>query len=370
MKQLSIMLTLCMGAILTACAQKSQGPVLTELPPVITNAGDYNELTKAEARVLLDKGTEWAFTGAYHDNKEAGVYICKQCNKPLFRSSDKFDSGTGWPSFDDAIEGGVKEVTDADGMRTEIVCVNCGGHLGHVFRGEGFTPKQTRHCVNSASLNFVSANKQQQTKPDTDVQPISEYIKGKGYEQYEVATFAGGCFWCTEASFERIQGVVDVISGYSGGQKSYPTYEEVANKRTKHAEAIQIYYDPAVIDFQKLLEVFFVAHNPTQLNRQGPDVGPQYRSEIFYHGSEQENQAAAFIKKMDKSGKFDKPIVTALSPYKEFWVAEAYHQDYYEHNPGNPYIQRISRPKVEKVEKEFSDILKDTYRKKQSYKGE
>jgi peptide methionine sulfoxide reductase msrA/msrB len=370
MKQLSIILTLFTGVALTACAQQNQELSLTDLPPVITDPSQYNELTDAEAGVILHKGTERAFSGKYHDLKEEGIYICKQCNQPLFRSSDKFDSGTGWPSFDDTIEGAVKEIPDADGMRTEIVCSNCGAHLGHVFRGEGFTPKQTRHCVNSLSLNFVPAQKEQEARKDTGVQPIAEYIKGKGYEQYEVATFAGGCFWCVEASFERIEGVVDVISGYSGGEKAYPTYEEVSSRKTKYAESIQVYYDPAVIDFPKLLEVFFVAHDPTQLNRQGPDVGPQYRSEIFYHGTEQKELAEAYIKELDNSGKFDRPVVTALSPYKEFWVAEAYHQDYYEHHPENPYIQSVSRPKVEKVEKEFADILKDAYRKKQSYKGD
>ncbi len=348
-------------AFLTACAQQSRTP-RTEFPEVITNPANFNELSPQEERVIVNKGTEMAFSGIYHDHKEKGTYLCRRCNNPLFRSDDKFNSGTGWPSFDDAIAGAVKEIPD--GSRTEIVCANCGAHLGHVFRGEGFTEKQTRHCVNSVSLDFVPAGAPKAVRqPDSEVQPIGEYIRGKDYDKYEVATFAGGCFWCTEAAFERIEGVADVISGYAGGKEAYPTYEAVSNRQTGHAESIQIYYDPQVVSFQTLLEVFFVAHDPTQLNRQGPDVGPQYRSEVFYHDAGQRQQTEVYIEKLDASGKFSRPVVTRLSPYQEFWVAEGYHQDYYEHHPENAYVQRISRPKVEKVEKEFSAILKDEYRK-------
>jgi peptide-methionine (S)-S-oxide reductase len=205
----------------------------------------------------------------------------------------------------------------------------------------------------------------QSGKNDKEVLAIDNYLKknSKDYSQYAVATFAGGCFWCTEAAFERIEGVVDVLSGYSGGDKPNPGYYEVASGGTKHAEAIQIYYDPNVVTFNTLLEVFFVAHDPTQLNRQGPDVGPQYRSEIFYHGDTQKAAVDAFIAKKEKMGAFDKPIVTKVNAYKEFWVAEAYHQNYYEINPNQPYVVGVSRPKVEKVMKTFKDILKAEYKK-------
>jgi len=289
--------------------------------------------------------------------------ICKQCNQALFRSADKFDSGTGWPSFDDAINGAVEEVTDADGYRTEIVCSNCGGHLGHVFRGEGFTKKQTRHCVNSVSLDFVGAEKAAKKTVEKDgIWPIDAYVEGKGYENYERAVFAGGCFWCTEASFERIEGVKDVISGYSGGEKEYPTYQEVARGQTEHAEAIIVFYDPEVVSYETLLDVFFVAHDPTQLNRQGPDVGKQYRSAIFYLDEAQKELSEAKMEALEAAGKFDQPIVTKLDPYEEFWVAEKYHQDYYEQHPNDRYIYNVSRPKVEKVEKTFKDILKSKFR--------
>lgn len=206
-------------------------------------------------------------------------------------------------------------------------------------------------------------NNSASTSDDSDkVYAIGDYIKGKNYEKYEVATFAGGCFWCTEASFEQIKGVIDVISGYSGGDKAYPTYYEVGRGTTNHAEAIQIYFDPNVINFETLLEIFFVAHDPTQLNRQGPDVGAEYRSAIFYHDAEQKQKVETFIKA--QADNFNKPIVTEVSSYKEFWVAEGYHQDYYWHHPNHSYVMNVSRPKVEKVKKTFASILKPAYAKK------
>lgn len=211
---------------------------------------------------------------------------------------------------------------------------------------------------------FTACDAQKSTNPkDTDVKRISDYIAGKDYSKYAEATFAGGCFWCTEASFERIDGVVDVISGYSGGKVEYPTYYQVGSGETKYAEAIQIYYDPSIISYEELLNIFFVAHDPTTLNRQGPDIGPQYRSAIFYRTEEELATAKKVIAEVNESGHYKNKIVTQLAPYEEFWTAEGYHQDYYEHNPGNPYVQRISKPKVEKVMKTFKDKLKPEYKK-------
>ena len=209
-------------------------------------------------------------------------------------------------------------------------------------------------------LMTVTACTQQSSKivkSKTDVQAINDYIDNKTYAKYEIATFAGGCFWCTEASFENIKGVKDVISGYSGGEEKFPSYGDVCDRKTGHAESIQIYFDPDVVTYEKLLEVFFVAHDPTTLNRQGPDSGPQYRSAIFYHNDTQKKQAVAIIEKLNKSGHFPNTIVTELKAYKEFWVAEGYHQDYYRHHPDNPYIRQVSKPKVEKVKKLFKDIM-------------
>lgn len=199
-------------------------------------------------------------------------------------------------------------------------------------------------------------------KADKSKNPkIENYIKGKNYEKYSVATFAGGCFWCTEASFERINGVVDVISGYSGGRTEHPTYREVCSETTGHAEAIQIYFDPSVVTFDKLLDVFFVAHDPTQLNRQGNDIGESYRSAIYYQNEKQKEILDAKIKALNKST-FNGKIVTEVKAFDEFWVAEEYHQNYYEINPRQSYVYNVSRPKVEKVMKTFKDILKPKYK--------
>jgi len=182
-------------------------------------------------------------------------------------------------------------------------------------------------------------------------------------ESLPVAYFAGGCFWCTEASFERIAGVQAVVSGYSGGKKRNPTYQEVAAGQTQYAEAIAIYYDSSIVDYPTLLDVFFVAHDPTTLNRQGPDKGPQYRSAIFFQDKKEEAQARAAISRVDQAKRYANPVVTEVTAFRKFYPAEDYHQGYYELNPSNSYILNVSRPKVIKVEKEFSDILKPVYEK-------
>lgn len=177
----------------------------------------------------------------------------------------------------------------------------------------------------------------------------------------DTATFAGGCFWCVEAVFDRVQGVKEAVSGYSGGTEKDANYDDVSNGRTNHAEAVEIYYDPEAISYSELLEIFFATHDATQLNRQGPDVGKQYRTAIFYQTSEQKELAEKYIKKLQESGKYIKPIVTELNHYDRFYLAEEYHQDYYEHNPDNPYIISVTKPKIEKFEQEFRDRLKPQY---------
>ncbi|AYD49283.1 peptide-methionine (S)-S-oxide reductase [Arachidicoccus soli] len=174
----------------------------------------------------------------------------------------------------------------------------------------------------------------------------------------DTATFGTGCFWCTEAIFQRLKGVAKVISGYSGGNTPKPTYEEVCSGTTGYAEACQIMYDPSVISFEELLKVFWQTHDPTTLNRQGNDVGTQYRSVIFYHNEEQEKEAQHYKDALQQSGAWDKPIVTSIEPYKSFFSAENYHQNYYNDNPRQMYCQYVIKPKLEKFEKAFKDKLK------------
>jgi len=273
----------------------------------------YKKLTPEEERVIINKGTEKPFTGKYYNFKEDGTYTCKQCGAPLYRSTDKFDSGCGWPSFDDEIPGAVKRTPDADGVRTEITCAKCGAHLGHVFAGEKLTPKNIRHCVNSISLDFIPA--EQDAKTDT-------------------AYFAGGCFWGTEHLFANFEGVISTRVGYMGGHTQNPTYKEVCYDNTGHAEAVEVVFDPSKTGFEKVAKFFFEIHDPTQANRQGPDIGPQYRSAIFYTDDNQKQISEKLIAILKSKG-FN--VVTELVKADTFWQAEDYHQDYYEKNGQEPY---------------------------------
>ncbi|RYZ24018.1 MAG: peptide-methionine (S)-S-oxide reductase [Chitinophagaceae bacterium] len=178
-------------------------------------------------------------------------------------------------------------------------------------------------------------------------------------ERTDTATFATGCFWCTEAIFEQLNGVLRVTSGYSGGKKPNPTYEEVSTGATGYAECVQVVYEPAKISYDELLEVFFEVHDPTSLNKQGADEGPQYRSAIFYHDAAQKEKAEYYSRELDKSGAWSKPIVTEIAPFHRFYSAEGYHQDYYQNNKySNPYCAMVIRPKLEKFQKVFSKKLK------------
>ncbi len=270
-------------------------------------------LPDAILSVVKRKGTEAPFTGEYDEFGEAGTYLCRQCGLPLFRSQSKFHSGCGWPSFDEEIQNAVIRKQDADGMRTEIVCVRCDAHLGHVFMGEGFNSKNTRHCVNSLSLDFVD---------DLTVQETEEAI------------FAAGCFWGVEFLFKKLPGVLKTEVGYTGGDKLNPTYGEVCNGTTGHYEAIRIVYDPAKISYEQLTKYFFEIHDFTQQNGQGPDIGEQYLSVIFYYDEQQKQIAEKLIKMLQNQGY---SVATALLPVTVFWRAETYHQDYYEKTGKHPY---------------------------------
>ncbi|MBN1969053.1 MAG: bifunctional methionine sulfoxide reductase B/A protein [Candidatus Delongbacteria bacterium] len=284
----------------------------------IKNKSNWKKLTSEEERVIIKKGTEYPFTGEYENHFQKGVYKCKQCGNPLYLSDSKFHSGCGWPSFDDEIEGAVLRIPDQDGHRTEIVCSNCKGHLGHVFTGEGFTEKDIRHCVNSISMTF---------------EPVKNF-------QYEKAIFASGCFWGTEFMFKKLKGVVETAVGYSGGDTENPTYKQVCTGETGHAEAIEIVFDPSVISYDELVKYFFETHNPEHIDRQGPDIGEQYRSVIFYFDDKQKRIAEKYVSELTNKGY---KVATKLEKNKPFWKAEEYHQDYYEKTGGAPYCHSFTK---------------------------
>jgi peptide methionine sulfoxide reductase msrA/msrB len=286
-----------------------------------------NELTPDEERVILHKGTEMPFSGKYYQYDADGTYTCKRCGALLYRSTDKFDAGCGWPSFDAEIPGAIKRTPDAAGVSTEITCAHCGAHLGHVFEGEGFTPKNVRHCVNSISLNFVPAHAMEKTGSPKAVLASHKAPPEKAY-------FAGGCFWGTEYMLEKTEGVISVRVGYMGGHTTDPTYQQVSQGGTGHAETAEVVFDPTKTDYEKLARLFFEIHDPTQKNRQGPDIGDQYRSAIFYVDETQKQVVTKLIDILKNKGY---NVVTELTKAGTFWTAEDYHQDYYDHTGKQPY---------------------------------
>lgn len=276
-------------------------------------------LTPEILHIVRNKGTESPFSGEYDNLEQSGTYLCRQCGLALFRATNKFHSGCGWPSFDKEIAGNVLEQPDADGQRTEILCARCQAHLGHVFHGEGYTPENIRHCVNSASLDFVV---------DTHVKDSAEAI------------FAAGCFWGVEYYFKKLPGVLKTQVGYSGGSKNHPTYEEVCAGNTGHYEAIRVVFDPKQISYEMLVKFFFEIHDSTQTNGQGPDIGQQYLSIIFYYDELQEKIAKAVILELKARGY---NVATKLLPVRIFWPAENYHQDYYAKTGKEPYCHRYTK---------------------------
>ncbi len=322
-------------------SQPAEGPAMRTSPttaapgaPAYSKSGyDLTPLTKAridelaarltpeEASIILRKGTEPAFCGTLLDNKKEGTYVCRLCGLPLFSSGAKFNSGTGWPSFFQPVDPAhVREDRDTShGMvRVEILCARCGGHLGHVF-DDGPAPTGQRHCVNGASLEFFERGQ--------PLPPRSQPIKT------ESAYFAGGCFWGTEDLLQKVPGVIDVVSGYQGGKTKDPTYKEVCYENTGHAETVRLVFDPARVTYRELLTWFFKIHDPTTLNRQGPDVGDQYRSAIFADSPAQLDAAKAFIAEQAATDRYrSRRIVTQVLPVSEagpFYPAEKDHQDYH-----------------------------------------
>ncbi len=348
--KMALAVLLLLTQTLVSCSQPAnKGSIkISKKETAITVHKTYEEwkkiLSPDQYYVLRQKGTEKPFTGKLLLNREKGVYKCGACGNELFTDDMKFDSECGWPSFDKEIAGGkIKTIEDNSlGMqRTEINCGRCGSHLGHLFN-DGPTKTGLRYCVNSLSLEFVNTKDHQKG--------IAKTI--------DTVTLGGGCYWCVEAIYQQLDGVVKVESGFSGGHVANPSYEEVCSGTTGHAEVVQISYDNTKTSLEEILKVFFSVHDPTTLNRQGEDMGTQYRSVIFYRTQQQQQQAKDIIEALNKEHIYNNPIVTKEVAFDHFYKAADNHQNYYSKNKQQPYCRLVIQPKLEKFEKLFAERLK------------
>ncbi|OYV54628.1 MAG: peptide-methionine (S)-S-oxide reductase [Legionella sp. 21-45-4] len=273
-------------------------------------------LTPAVKRIMCDKGTEHPFAGAYNEVLTEGTYLCRRCGLALFRANSQFTAGCGWPSFDAGIADAVAESPDEDGLRTEIHCRRCAGHLGHVFVGELLTLQNRRYCVNSLAIDFVEDNEVVDT---------------------EEALVAGGRFWGVDYFLSKLPGVLKVEVGYTGGHVDNPSYHAVCQDNTGHYEAVRIIFDCNKVTYHAVLTRFFEIHDPTQARGQGPDIGQQYQSAVFYYNDAQHVVATALIAALSKRGY---AVATKVIPVSIFWIAEASHQHYYESHHKLPYCHQ------------------------------
>jgi peptide methionine sulfoxide reductase msrA/msrB len=341
----------CLLITFSACAQQSKkvsktSPIKMENDNIIIDTTWTEKVVKSDAEwkksltpkqyyILREHGTERPFSSELYEVKEEGTYVCAGCKNPLFSSDAKFNSGTGWPSyFQPYSQKSLHVATDNSlGMeRDALTCKRCDGHLGHVF-DDGPKPTGLRYCIDGDGLLFV---------------PKQAAVA--------VATFAGGCFWCTETIFESIKGVKEVISGYSGGKETDPTYESVGSGSTSHAEAFQVYYDPKVISYKDLVRVYFASIDPTIVNGQGPDRGTQYRTIAFYTNDEE--KAIIEAKMAEVASEYSLPIATQVVKFEKFYEAEAYHQDFVKRNPNQGYVRAESIPRRERTLAKVKDLVK------------
>jgi peptide methionine sulfoxide reductase msrA/msrB len=279
----------------------------------------YRSLTPEEAVIIENTGTENLGSRKHEHLEIPGVFLCIRCDAPLYLASDRFESGCGEPSFDDAITDAVRSLPSLDGHRTEIRCQRCDAHLGHLVVGEGFTPKNPRHCVNSWSLSFAPAFTEQ------------------GYER---AIFAGGCFWGVQYYLNTLPGVISTTVGYTGGDVIDPTYKEVRTGETGHVEAIEVVLDLQKDSYEKVAREFFEIHDPAQPDGQGPDIGPQYKSKVFYLTTRQKMILHRLIDELRTKGF---KVLTVLEPASGFYMAEEYHQNYYDKNGSEPYCHKKTK---------------------------